>query len=140
MESINAAGVLLENLTQGPASDPRCQLIFSSLVTILHLLDRLICTRNVMSIVLLQMMGEWDKWRVVHLYQGVGGGTGGGYHLIVFFLVFLFSNFRRRQSLYLRDQGMMDIVSVSLLFSLFSLNLVPLTRSYWWIEAVVSVV
>ena len=31
------------------------------------------------------MMGGWDRWGVVDSYQGVGGGTGGGYYLIVFF-------------------------------------------------------
>ena len=31
------------------------------------------------------MMGEWDTWWVVDSYQGVGGGTGGGYYLRVFF-------------------------------------------------------
>ena len=44
-----------------------------------------------MSIVLLlQMMGGWDRWGVVDLYKGVGGGTGGGYHLIVFVLFLCF--------------------------------------------------
>ena len=40
---------------------------------------------------------------VVDLYWGVGGGTGGGYHLIVFFscpFVFVSS---RSESLYLGD-------------------------------------
>ena len=35
------------------------------------------------------MMGGWDRWwlgdGVFDSYQGVGGGTGGGYYLIVFF-------------------------------------------------------
>ena len=33
--------------------------------------------------------GEWDRWGVVDLYQGVGGGKGGGYYLIVLFFVFI---------------------------------------------------
>ena len=38
-----------------------------------------------MSIVLLlQMMEGWDKWGVIDLYLGMGGGKGGGYHPIVF--------------------------------------------------------
>ena len=28
-------------------------------------------------------MDGWDRWGVVDLYKGVGGGTGGRYHLIV---------------------------------------------------------
>ena len=59
-------------LTQGPALDPKCKLIISSFLTLPHLLDCLICTRNVMSIVLLlQIMEVWDRSR----------GRGGGFHL-----------------------------------------------------------
>ena len=36
------------------------------------------------------MMGGWDRWGVVDLYQGVGGGTGCGYYLIVCLFFFLF--------------------------------------------------
>ena len=36
------------------------------------------------------MMGGWDRWGVVDLYQGVGWGRGGGYYLIVCFFIFLF--------------------------------------------------
>ena len=32
------------------------------------------------------MMGEWDRQGVVNSDQGVGGRTGGGYHLIGFFI------------------------------------------------------
>ena len=56
-------------LTQGPAPDPTCKLIISSLPTFPHLLDCLICARNAMSIVsLLQTIREWDRWEVVDLY------------------------------------------------------------------------
>ena len=45
-------------LTQGQAPDPKCKLNISSLLTLSHLSDCLICTRNPMSIVLLlQMVG-----------------------------------------------------------------------------------
>ena len=45
-------------LTQGSAPDPKCKLIISSFLTLPHLLDYLICTRNAMPIaLLLQMMG-----------------------------------------------------------------------------------
>ena len=49
-------------LTQGPTPDSKCKLIISSFLTLPHLLDCLIYTRNTKSIVLwLQMMGEQDK-------------------------------------------------------------------------------
>ena len=42
-----------------------------------------------MSIVLLlSMMGGWDRWGVADSYQGVHGETGGGYYLIVCFFYF----------------------------------------------------
>ena len=59
-----------------------------------------------MSIVLLlQMMGGWERWGVVAFYQSVGEGRGGGYHLTVFtfFLIPLYFVFSRSQSLYLGD-------------------------------------
>ena len=40
-------------LTQGPAQDPKSKLNISSFLTLLHLLDCLICTRNSVLIVLL---------------------------------------------------------------------------------------
>ena len=56
-------------LTEGPTPDPKSKLIISSFLTLPHLLDRLICTRNTMSIILLlQMMGRLDRWGVVDLY------------------------------------------------------------------------
>ena len=45
-------------LTQGLVPDPKCKLNISTFLTLPHLSDCLICTRNYMSIVLLlQMMG-----------------------------------------------------------------------------------
>ena len=35
-------------LTQGPVPDPKCKLIISAFVTLPHLLDCLICTRNIL--------------------------------------------------------------------------------------------
>ena len=66
-------------LTQGPAPDPNCKLNISSFLTLPHLLDCLICTRNSVSIILLLgMMWGWDRWGVVDLYQGMGVGQGVG--------------------------------------------------------------
>ena len=54
-------------LTQGPAPNFMCKVNISSFFTLPHLLECLICTRNVMSILLLsQMMGDV-----------IGGGRGG---------------------------------------------------------------
>ena len=55
-------------LTQGPAPDPKRKLNISSFLTLPHLSDCLVCTRNSMRIVLLlQIVGGWDRWGVVHL-------------------------------------------------------------------------
>ena len=55
-------------LTQGPAPDLKCKLNISSFLTLPHLSDCLISTRNYMSnVLLLQMMGGG-----VDLEQGVG--------------------------------------------------------------------
>ena len=40
-------------LTQGPTPDPKCKLNISSFLTLPHLLDCPICTRNSVSVVLL---------------------------------------------------------------------------------------
>ena len=75
-------------LTQGLTPDPKCKLNISSFLTLPHLSHCLICTRNSMLIVLLlQMVGRWDRWGVVDLEQGVGGETGSGYYLVVFVVV-----------------------------------------------------
>ena len=68
MESINVAGVLQEagNAdSRVPALDPKCKFNVSSFLTLPHLPDCLISTRNYMSnLLLLQMM----------VVVGVGGG------------------------------------------------------------------
>ena len=48
------------------------------------------------------MLAGWDRWGLVELYLGVGGGTRGGYYLKVFgvFLSFVLSH---SQPLYLGD-------------------------------------
>ena len=55
-------------LTQGLAPDPKCNLNISSFITLPHLSDCPICTRNSMTIILLlQMMGGRVRWGVVDL-------------------------------------------------------------------------
>ena len=109
-----------------------------SFLTLPHLLDCLICTRNSVSIVLLLwMMGGWDRWGVVDSYQGVGGGTGGGYYLIVFFIcAFVFWSLM--SCLFFKWVEHDSCCVCFFVYYLFSLSLVPLTRSYWGIEIVVS--
>ena len=54
--------------------DPKCKLNISSFLTLPHLLDCLICTRNSVSIILLLwMLGGWDRcggWGVVDSLSG----------------------------------------------------------------------
>ena len=55
-------------LTQGPAPDPKCELNITSFLTLPHPLHCLICAKDIMVIVLLlQVMGGWEGWGVVHL-------------------------------------------------------------------------
>ena len=79
--TLNGTNIICCNILE----NPKCKLNISSFLTLPHLLDCLICTRNSVSIVLLLwMMGGWDRWRVVDSYQGVSGGAGVGYYLLVF--------------------------------------------------------
>ena len=79
-------------LTQGPVPDPKCKFNISLFLTVPHLLDCLICNRNYVSIVLLlSMMGEWDRCGLVDSYLGVVGGQGVGIISQCFFIcVFVF--------------------------------------------------
>ena len=53
-------------LTQGLALNPKGKLNISSVITPPYLLDCLISTNNSVSILLLLLMvGEWDRWAVV---------------------------------------------------------------------------
>ena len=65
------AGVLQEagDADSRATPDPKCKLIILSSVTLSHLIDCLICTTNAMSILLLlEMMGRWDRWGVVDFH------------------------------------------------------------------------
>ena len=55
-------------LTQGPTPDPKCELNISSFLTLPHPLHCPICSKVIMvTLLLLQVMGGWEGWRVVHL-------------------------------------------------------------------------
>ena len=132
-------------LTQRPAPDPKCKWNISSFLTLPHLLDCLICTRNSVSIVLLYYEwwggeggGGWDRWGVIDSYQGVGGGTVGGYYLLVVFIcAFVFWSVM--SCLFFKWVEHDSCCVCFFVYYLFSLSLVPLTKSYWDIEIVVSV-
>ena len=84
---------------------------------------------------------RWDRWEMIDLCQGVGGETGSGYYLIA--IVFLtwavvFCSLMSSVSFFKWLEH--DSCCVCFfVYCLFSLSLVPLTRSYWGIEIVVSV-
>ena len=128
-------------LTQGPSPDPKCKLNISSFLTLPHLLDCLICTRNFVSIVLLLwMIRGWDRCGLVDSYQSVGGRIGGGYYLIVFFIfICAFVFWSLMSCLFFKWVEHDSCCVCFFVYYLFSLSLVPLTRSYWGIEIVVSV-
>ena len=75
---------------------------------------------------------------VVDSYQGVGGGTGGDYYLIVFFICAVVF-WSLMSCLFLKRVEHYSCCVCFFVDYLFSLSLVPLTRSYWGIEIVVSV-
>ena len=55
-------------LTQGPEPDPKCELNVAPFLTLSHSLHCPICAKDIMAtVLLLQVMGEWEGWRVVHL-------------------------------------------------------------------------
>ena len=119
-------------LTQGPAPDPKCKLIISSFLTLPHLLDCLICTRNAMPIVLLlQMMGDGigGGW-LIYIRVWVGDrGWVSSYSFCFFSCAFVFCCLTFSVPLFrwLEHDGCCVCFFV---FSLFSLSLVPLARSH----------
>ena len=55
-------------LTQALGADPKCELNITSFLTFPHPLHCPICAKDIMVIVLLlQVMGGWEGWGVVHL-------------------------------------------------------------------------
>ena len=140
MESINVVGVLEETEYADRRACMRSyfKLNISSIPTLSHLLDCLICTRSSTFIVLfLQGMGCFDRWQVVDLHQLVGSGTGSVYYHIV--LVFFWHVFSLISSgSFLGGWSTISVVSVS--FLNFSLSLVLLMWKYFCLEVVVSVV
>ena len=67
--------------------------------------------------------GRWDRWGVVSSYQGLGGGTEGGYYLLVcflcLFLLVLLSFGLSCPASFLSEWSMIAAVSVSLFIICF---------------------
>ena len=120
-------------LTQGPTPDPKCKLIISPFLSLPHLLDCLICTRNAMSIILLlQLMGDGlgGEW-LIYIRGGVGNrGWVSSYSFFsVFLYVFVFCclMFSVPSFRLLEHDGCCVCFFV---FTLFSFSLVPLSSSH----------
>ena len=124
-------------LTQGTAPDPKCKLNISLFITLPHLLDCLICTRNSVSILLLLwIIRGGDRWGVVDSISGCGWGNRVwvlSHSLFFFYLCPLMS------CLFFKRVEHDSCCVCFFVYYLFSLSLVPLTKSYWDIEIVVSV-
>ena len=120
-------------LTQGPTPDLKCKLNISSFLTLPHLLDCLICTRNSVSIVLLWTIAGW------HRLKGGWFISWCGYYLIVFFLLVLLHLILSCPVSFFKWVEH-DYCCVCLfVYHLFSFSLLPLTRSYWGMEIVLTV-
>ena len=120
-------------LTQGPTPDPKCKLIISPFLSLPHLLDCHICTRNAMSIILLlQLMGDGlgGEWLIyIRVWVGNRGWVSSYSFFSVFLYVFVFCclmfsvpSFRS-----LEHDGCCVCFFV---FTLFSFSLVPLSSSH----------
>ena len=128
-------------LTQGLAPDPKCKLNISSFLTLPHLLDCLICTRNSEStVLLLWMMGGWDRWGGGGGWFISGCGWGDrGWVLSHSFFICAFVFWSLMSCLFFKWVEHDSCCVCFFVYYLFSLSPVPLTRSYWSIEIVVSV-
>ena len=83
-------------LTPGHTPDPKSKLTISSFLTLQHVLDCLICTRNTMSIVLLLLMmkdGIVERWLIyIRLWKGDRAWVTSYsfcffFHMILYFLL-----------------------------------------------------
>ena len=128
-------------LTEGPAPDPKCKLNISSFLIHPHWLDCLICTRNSMFIVfLVWKMGGWDRWEGGWFIPSCGWGDKGWVLSHGFFSFGLLSfGLSCPVSLFMWAEH--DSCCVCLfVYYFFSYSPVSLSRSYWEIEIVVSVI
>ena len=110
-------------LAHWPAPDPKWKLIISSFFILPYLLDFLICTRNVIPILLLlEIMGRWDRYRDGWLKIGCRWGDSSwasSYHFFFFCHVLL--QFFPLNSLCLYLGGLWWLLSLFLYFYFFSI-------------------
>ena len=118
-------------LTQGPAPDPKYKLNISQFLTFPHLLDCVICTRNSVSIVLLLwMMGGWDRWGwLIHIRVWVRGQGVGIISQV--FSICTFVLWSLMLCFFFRWVEHDTCCVCFYVYYLFSFSPVPLTRSYW---------
>ena len=117
-------------LTQGLAPDPKCKLKFHHplLFRIYYIVSFVL---GIVSIVLLLwMMGVWNRLGEVDSYQGVDGGTGGGYYLIFFLLHVLLPFVLSCPVSFFKWVEHDSCCVCFYVYYFFSLSLVPLPRSY----------
>ena len=135
-------------LTQGLTPGPKCKLNISSFLILPYLLDCLICTRNFVSIVLLLWMmrgggREWiDGGWLIHIrvWVGVGGREWVLSHSLFFYFFYAFVFWSLMSCLSFKWVEHDSCCACFFVYYLFSLSPVRLTRSYWGIEIVVSVI
>ena len=83
--------------------------------------------------------GGWDRQVVVDLYQGVDEGSGDGYYLIIVGFLLMLLPFVLSCPVFFTWQEHDGCLVCFFVYYFFSFLLVPLTRRYWCIEVVVSV-
>ena len=112
-------------LTQGPIPDPKCELNITFL-TLTHPLHCLICAKNIMvTVLLLQVMGECQGWGWFIYVRVSVGGQGVGLMLFLFFILFLCCCW-----LFFHGWYMVVCCVCFIVPFLLSLFLVPLIRCY----------
>ena len=130
-------GCWLKGLNQIPS----VKLNISSFFTLSHLLDCLICTRNSVSIVLLSwMIGGSHRLGGGWFISGCGWGKRGWVlsHSFCFFLLMLLYFVLSCPVSFFKWVKHDRCCICFFVYYLFSLSLVPLPRSYWGLEIVLS--
>ena len=118
-------------LAHRPAPDPKWKLIISSFFILPCLLDCLICTRNVMPILLLlEMMGRWERYRDGWLKIGCRWGDSSWASSYLFFLPCAFAIFSFKFSVPLLRWNVVTVVCFFIFTFFPSLFQAPLTCIY----------
>ena len=77
-------------LSQGPTPDPKSELIITSFLTLPHPLHCPICGKDMVTVLLLQLMGGWEGlgWFIYVRVWVEGHGVGIFFLFFVLFLCF----------------------------------------------------